>query len=205
MFLLTKLTLLMNKITLIISGLILLFFTGGMAQDGMKSSLKNHQTNGGLKFESESVNRSANGTYTEIIQLFNLTGKAQAIQFRILINKASDDYDALIFKDIEKGSDLKDPGWLLNFNVIKDSSKNSNAEEVFVLLYNSNQNSGLQPGDYFDLVKVNYKTINLPDTKSIKKSSMKIVKAEASTFDGFPLLIQSTKDEIKINIEGKKK
>ena len=205
MFLLTKLTLLMNKITLIISGLILLFFTGGMAQDGIKSGLKNHQMNGGLKFESESVNRSANGTYSEIIQLFNLTGKAQAIQFRILINKALDDYDALIFKDIEKGSDLKDPGWLLDFNVIKDSSKNNNAEEVFVLLYNSNQNSGLQPGDYFDLVKVNYKTINLPDTKSIKKSSMKIVKAEASTFDGFPLLIQSTKDEIKINIEGKKK
>ena len=66
--------------------------------------------------------------------------------------------------------------WQLNYNVIKGplNADSASVDEVYVLLYNLNTNNGLPPGDYNQLVKVNYKIIDLPDIKDSIKSSMKI-------------------------------
>ncbi|HEY7752052.1 MAG TPA: hypothetical protein VH917_07145, partial [Ignavibacteriaceae bacterium] len=74
-----------------------------------------------MVFEKETENRFADSSYSNMIQLLNSTGKIQAMQFRLQFNKASDDNTVLIFEDIQKGSDLSDPSWLLDYNVIKGS------------------------------------------------------------------------------------
>lgn len=157
-------------------------------------------TNHGLIFEKELEYRLEDSSYTDVIQLLNLGDKAQAVQFRLLINKAADDSTILIFKDLQKGSDLSDPSWLLDFNVIKDpvALNGASQDEIFVVLYNLNQNGGLLPGDYSDLINVNYEVAALPDLQNNIKSSIKISHAEASTFDGNSIDITPTRDEFKI-------
>jgi hypothetical protein len=195
----------MNISKTIVFAFVLLFFCSGLAQTDKNSGSKKSEKNSGLAFKKELEHRFADSSYTDVIQLLNLKGKAQALQFRILINKAADDSAVILLKDIQKGSDIKDPGWLLDYNVIKGSvDKNGTSkDEIFVLLYNSNYNSGLLPGDYYDFIKVNYKIADLPKLKNEIKSSLKISNAEASTFDGFPVDIKPVRDEFKIYIRNK--
>lgn len=180
---------------------LMLFNVLGIAQQ-IKNPVSLSNANG-LVFEKELVYRLQDSTYSEKIQLFNLSAKAQAIQFRVLINKAPDDSTFLIFNDIQKGSDLKDPGWLLDFNLIKGQSfpNGASQDEIFVVLYNVNQNSGLPPGDYNDLLVLNYAIPELPGLKRDIKSSIKISNAEASTFQGFAIDIKPTRDEFKILVK----
>jgi hypothetical protein len=70
--------------------------------------------------------------------------------------------------------------------------------EIYVLLYNTKQNNGLSPGNYYDFMKVNYKVNALPSLKKEIKSSMKISNTQASTFDGFPINIDPSRSEINI-------
>ena len=159
----------------------------------------------GLIFEKEKEYRMDDSSYTDVIQLLNLTKKAQAIQFRILINKSPDDSTILIFKDIQKGSDLSDPSWLLDYNVFKGTvaSNKSSQDEIYVVLYNSRQDDGLQPGDHLNLINVIYEVADLTDSQNDIKSSMRISHAEASTFNGVAINITPSLDEYKIYARNK--
>jgi len=179
----------------------LIFNVWGIAQP--LNSTDSISTVSGLIFEKEMDYRLPDSTYSDIIQLLNLSEKAQAMQFRLLLNKAPDDSAFLIFKDIQKGSDLNDPGWLLDFNIIKGPILQNGAslDEIFVVLYNLNQNGGLLPGDYQNLFTVNYAVPELPGLTRDIKSSIKISHAEASTFQGFAIDIKPTRDEFKVYVK----
>ncbi len=182
---------------------IILFHFSGLAQKTDTLESKESASNCGLMFDIEIEYRLEDSSYTEVIQLFNIGDKAQAMQFRLLINKASDDSTVLIFKDIQKGSDLSDPSWLLDFNVMKGSVAENGAskDEIFVVLYNLNYDNGLLPGDYHNLFSVNYSTTKLSGIKGDIKSSIKISHAEASTFNGSAIDIKPTRDEIIIIVK----
>jgi hypothetical protein len=191
----------MNKILVIV----LYISTSVLAQSNDSSKSTKVGTNSGLIFEKEIEYRLEDSSFTDVIQLFNLCDKAQAMQFRLLINKAPDDSTILIFKDFQKGSDLSDPSWLLDFNIMKGSVTQNGAsqDEIYVVLYNLNQNGGLLPGDYKNLFTVNYQLTNLTGTQGDIKSSMKISHAEASTFQGDTIDIKPSRDEFKILVKVK--
>ena len=182
---------------------IVIFNLSSLAQSIDSLNSAEVSTNSGLIFEKEIDYRLADSSYTDIIQFLNLCYKAQSMQFRLLINKAHDDSTILIFKDIQKGSDLSDPSWLLDYNVIKGPIVKNGAsqDEIFVVLYNLNYNSGLLPGDYKNLFIVNYALPGIPDLEKDIKSSIKISHAEASTFEGNAVDIKPTHDEFKVYIK----
>jgi hypothetical protein len=194
----------MKNFNLILIVYCILVFLPGFAQNKNPDS-KKAKSNSGLIFNKKAVNIREDSSYTDLIQLMNLDGKVHALQFRLLINKADDDSTVLIFKDIQKGSDLSDASWLLDYNAIKGPILSNGAAkyEIFVVLYNTTQNGGLPPGDYSDLIKVNYKVPDMPNLKKDIKSSMKISHVEASTFNGFPINIAPAKNELKIHIKRK--
>lgn len=193
----------MLKINLIAIAYTLLFYFSGIAQSTESLNSTKAETNYGLIFEKEFEYRLEDSSYTDIIQLLNLNGKVQAMQFRLLINNAPDDRTILIFEDIKKGFDLSDPGWLLDYNVIKGSIGQNGAsqDEIYVVLYNLNQNGGLLPGNYYNLFTINYRLTNMPGVQKDIKSSLKISHAEASTFQGMAVDIKSSRDEIKILVK----
>ena len=158
----------------------------------------------GLIFEKEFQYRLKDSSYTDIMQLIGLSDIAQAIQFRIQVNKTEDDSTILIFESIEKGSDISNQNWVINYNVIKGTilPNGASKDEVLVLLYNLNQNGGLQPGDYNDLLRINYIVADLPVLQDSVKSSMRITNALASTAQGQPIDITPSRDEFKVIIKG---
>lgn len=83
-------------------------------EPGSNSYLFFPEDESGLIFEKEFVYRKQDSSYVDIIQLKNLSNLAHAIQFRIQINKSEDDSTILIFEGLDKGSDISDPGWVLN-------------------------------------------------------------------------------------------
>ena len=193
----------MLKFNLFMIVYIILFHLTSTAQTANSFNSKEAVTNHGLIFEKELDYRWEDSSYTDIIQLLNLCDKAQAIQFRLLINKSPDDSTIIIFKDIQKGSDLSDPSWLLDYNVIKGPVARNGAsqDEIYIVLYNLNQNGGLVPGDYSNLITVNYRLTDLPVLQNDIKSSIKISKAEASTFEGIAIDIKPSRDELKIYVK----
>jgi hypothetical protein len=90
--------------------------------------------------------------------------------------------------------------------VIKGSIKKngSSQDEIYVVLYNLNQNGGLSPGDYKNLFNVNYRVSEISGFKDNIKSTIKISHAEASTFNGSAINIKSSREELKILIKSKK-
>lgn len=176
----------------------LLFDFTSFAQNTFLSETK---TKSGLVFEKDFEYRLEDSLYTDVIQLLSLEDRVQAIQFRILINKAVDDSTILIFQDIQKGPDLSDPNWLFEYNVSNGpiAPNGASQDEIYVVLYNSsNMKGGLLPGDHNNLIYVNYIVADLPDLKNSIKSSMKISHAGASTFEGIKIDITPTHDEFKI-------
>ncbi len=151
-------------------------------------------------FEKESVYENEDNSYTDKIQLISLSTKAQALQFRLLVNKAENDSTILIFENLQKGSDISDSTWVMDYNVFKGSvdSNGASKDEIYVLLYSVIQNGGLESGNYNDLFKVNYRIVDLPNTKDSIKSSFKITNAQASTSQGQPIDISPSRDEFKI-------
>lgn len=193
----------MLKFNLMMSVYFILFYFSSIAQPTDSLNSKDVATITGLLFEKEMEYLVGDSSYTDVIQLINLCDKAQAMQFRLLINKAPDDSTILIFKDIQKGSDLSDSGWLLDYNVIKGpiAKNGASQDEIFVVLYNLNYNSGLMPGDYKNLFIVNYALPGIPDLLKDIKSSIKISHAEASTFEGNAVDIKPTRDEFILNVK----
>lgn len=193
----------MIKINILIIIYFLLFHFYSVAQTNDPFKSKKVINDQGLIFENEVDYRIIDSSYTNVIQLLNLCDKAQAIQFRILINKSADDNVIIILKDIQKGSDLSDPSWLIDYNLIKGPINKNGAsqDEVYVVLYNQNLNGGLLPGDYKNLINVNYQLANMTGLQSNIKSSMKITNAEASTFQGVAIDITPSRDELKIFVK----
>jgi hypothetical protein len=174
-----------------------------IAQSTDSINSKKVVTNHGLIFEKEYEYRLQDSSYMDVIQLLNLGDKAHAMQFRLFINKAADDSAIIIFESIQKGSDLSDPSWLLDFNVKKGqvAPNGASQDEIYIVLYNLNQNGGLLPGDYNNLFTINYRLAKLPGLQKDIKSSIKISHAEASTFQGNAIDIKPSRDELKIYIK----
>jgi hypothetical protein len=151
----------------------------------------------GLVFAEEERKVKEDSSYTDVIQLKSLNATAQAIQFRLLVNKASDDDAIVTFQSIEKGADVNSPNWSLQYQVFRGplTSNGASVDSIYVLLYNLQQNSGLVAGDYDSLLKVNYRVADLPALKDSSKSSFKISVAQASTFQGNPIIITPSRDE----------
>ncbi len=193
----------MLKFNLIMIVYIILFQFSSTAQTTDSSDSTEVATGYGLIFENEIEYRLEDSLYTDVIKLLNLCEKTQAMQFRLLINKAPDDSTILIFKDIEKGSDLSDASWLLDYNVIKGpvAQNGASQDEIYIVLYNMNQDGGLLPGDYNNLITVNYRIAGLPGLQNDIKSSIKISHAEASTFQGIAIDIKPSRDELKIYVK----
>jgi hypothetical protein len=154
----------------------------------------------GIIFEQDTVYHLEDDSYTEMMQLIGLPAKAQALQFRLLFNKAVDDNTILTFQSIQKSDDISDPSWALNYNVIRGplTSNGASVDEVIVLLFNLNYNNGLPPGDYYKLLEVKYRIADLPALEDSVKSSIKITNAIASTYQGFPINITPSREELTI-------
>ncbi len=159
----------------------------------------------GLVFSQDSIVRKEDSTYTDVIQLKSLKATAQAIQFRLHVNKSLDDNTILRFQNIEKAADVSSADWSLQYKVFRGpfTSNGSSIDSVYVLLYNLNENFGL-PGnpagvDYDSLLKVNYYVANIDGADTLK-SSLRITNAEASTFQGFPINITPSRSELKIKV-----
>jgi hypothetical protein len=154
----------------------------------------------GLIFEQDTVYRLEDDSYTDMMQLIGLPAKLQALQFRLLVNKTLDDNTILTFQNIQKGDDIIDPSWVLDYNVFRGplTANGASVDEIFVLLYNLNQNNGLPPGDYYNLLDVKYRVADLPALEDSIKSSIKITNVEASTYQGFPIDITPSRNELTI-------
>ena len=167
-------------------------------------SSANILTEFGLIFEKEFKYRLKNNSYTDVMQLINLNDKAQAFQFRLLTNKVDSDSTILIFENLQKGTNVSDTSWVLDYNVIKGPilPNGASKDEIYVLLYNLNQNGGLDPGNYLDLLRVTYRVADIPDLQDSVKSSIRIAYASASTSQGFPIDITPSRDEFKVIVKG---
>ena len=157
----------------------------------------------GLVFADEERIVKEDSTYSDIIQLNNLSATAQAIQFRLLTNKSSDDNSLITFQSIEKaGSIAADPFWNLQYEVFRGpiTATGASVDSIYVLLYNLQQNAGLAPGDYDSLFKVNYYVVDLPGLVDTSKSSFRIVEEQASTYQGIPIDILGSRDEFRVKV-----
>jgi len=179
-------------------------FPERFSQSSLNSAITYPTDESGLIFANEVRYASEDSSYTDVIQLQNLNGVAQALQFRIQLNKVEDDSTILIFQSLEKGTDISSQNWVVNYNIIRGTilPNGASQDEVLVLLYSLNQSGGLQPGDYNNLLKVNYKVADFTITDDTVKSSMKITNAEASTAQGQPIDITPSRDEFKVIIKG---
>jgi len=159
----------------------------------------------GLIFEEDTIYRWEDDSYTDKMKLVNLEFKAQALQFRLLVNNSADDNVILSFMNIEKGADLSDPSWILAYNVFRGplTGNGASVDEILVLLWNLSLDNGLLPGDYNELLKVKYGVANLPALQDSVKSSIKISNAEASTFEGFPINVTPSRDELTVIVRNR--
>ncbi|BDQ01435.1 T9SS type A sorting domain-containing protein [Ignavibacterium sp.] len=170
-------------------------------QDEKKfNSLLSDTTQSGLLFEKELIYRLKDSSYTDKIQLKNLSLRAQAIQFKISVNKSLDDSLTLTFKNIVKGNDIADTSWILVYNIVRGTIQpnGASADDIYVLIYNQNYNNGLPPGNYEDLLRIDYRVANLEEYQDSLKSSFRLSNVAASTYDGFPIDITPSRNEFKV-------
>ncbi len=151
----------------------------------------------GLLFQKDTVYQLEDDVYTSAVQLKGLDplgDKVQAIQFRLKINKAGDDNTILTFRKIQKGSDASDENWVLEYNLFRGpiTANGASVDSVYVLLYNLDQDGGLDPAvDYNNLFSIEYRIANLPALNDTLKSSVVISNASATTSRGYPVDITS--------------
>jgi len=163
----------------------------------------------GLVFEKDTVWNLEEDFYTETMQLLDVAPgpTIKALQFRLLVNQNVDDTPILTFQGIEKGSSVADASWILEYNIIRGPilPNGASVDEVLVLLYNINQGPGwaLGAGDHTELFLVNYRVADLPALEDSTKSSFLITNAEASTFEGFPVDITPSRDELVVNAKNR--
>lgn len=158
----------------------------------------------GLLFSQDTVYQLENDVYTASVRLKGLDPlgeKVQAIQFRLAVNKIADDNTILTFRKIQKGPDVEDENWVLDYNLFRGpiTANGASVDSVYVLLYNLEQSSGLDPAaDYNDLLTIEYRIADLPALHDTLKSSMVISNASATTSEGYPVDISSANNTITI-------
>jgi hypothetical protein len=154
----------------------------------------------GLIFEKDSVLQLEDDSYVQQLNLMNLAGGAHAIQFTLVINSEVDDNTILTFQNIQKGEDVSDDNWVLNYSVFRGpiTLNGSSIDTAYILLYNLDQTAVLSAGDYEDLFQIKYKIADLAALQDSLKSSMRIVDAKASTYNGNPIDITPSTDDITI-------
>jgi hypothetical protein len=124
----------------------------------------------------------------------------------LLTNQVTGDDVILTFQNIVKGSDVSDPGWILDYNVIRGpiGPNGASQDEILVLLYNIEEGVSLPGGaDYTDLLTVNYRAADLPALVDFSKSSILITNEEASSFDGYPIPITSSDPELQVIVQNR--
>jgi hypothetical protein len=154
----------------------------------------------GLIFKEDTVVSFENELYSEKLIIIGLDANLQAVQFRLHVNGTDNDDVFLSFQGIQKGAHIMDANWILSYNVFRGplNSNGASVDEIFVLLFNANQNSGLPPGDYYELLRINYGVVNLPNSPDRHKSSIKITHTEASTYQGFPIDIRPSREDLVV-------
>ncbi len=154
----------------------------------------------GIIFQRDTVYQLEDDSYIEIMQLKDLSDTLQALQFKLLVNKSLDDSTILTFQNIQKGSDILDPSWVLDYNVFRGllTANGGSVDEINVLLYNLHQNNGLPEGNYDELFKVKYRVADLPVLHDSIKSSIKITEALGSTYQGYPINITPSRNELVV-------
>ncbi len=150
-------------------------------------------------FENDIVYRVEDDSYMDVMQLIATPFPLHAIQFRLNTNLVAGDETILSFLNIQKGTDVADPSWVLDYNIFRGPITGNGASQdvIYVLLYNTLETE-LPPGDYFDLLNVNYRVANLPALQDSIKSSFLITNAEGSTFEGFGVDITPSRDELQV-------
>ncbi len=151
----------------------------------------------GLSFQRDTVYQLDDDVYTSAVQLKGLDPlgeKVQAMQFRLKINKSADDNTILTFINIKKGPGTAAESWVLEYNLFRGpiTANGASLDSVYVLLYNLEQDGGLDPSvDYNDLLSIEYRIANLPALSDTVKSSLVISNASATTSSGYPVDITS--------------
>jgi hypothetical protein len=168
--------------------------TVGLAGNGIPAPLVS-----GLVFDKDIEYRYENNSYMDVMDLVATTDPIHAVQFRLYTNQAPGDHIILSFLNIQKGTDVADPNWVLDYNVFRGPITGNGASQdvIYVLLYNTTDVS-LAPGNYYDLLHVNYRVANLVGLQDSIPSSFLIKNAEGSTFEGFPVDITPSRDQLKI-------
>jgi hypothetical protein len=153
----------------------------------------------GLVFQEEIQYRIEDASYMDVMQLWATPFPIHAIQFRLYTNQELDDHTILSFLNIQKGADVADPSWVLDYNVFRGPITGNGASKdiIYVLLYNTAETE-LPAGNYTDLLHVNYRVANLPGLMDSVKSSIVISHAEGSTFEGYEVDITPSRDELQI-------
>ena len=160
----------------------------------------------GLVFQTDTVYQQENNSYTQTLQLKDLnplSGKLQAIQFRLAVNKIADDNTILTFQNIQKGGDISDDNWVLDYNVYRGpiTGNGASVDSVLVLLYNLDQDGGLDPSqDYNDLFTVKYRIANLPPLMDTLKSSIAITYTKATAHNGYQIDITPSQNELAVMV-----
>ena len=159
----------------------------------------------GLVFAKDSVTLLEDDSYAEIMQLKKLTADVHAIQFSLLVNNETDDNTVLTFQNIRKGSDIIADDWVLDYSVFRGpiTPGGASKDTVFVLIYNLNQNKSLPAGDYGNLLEVQYRVADLGSRQDNLKSSIRIWGAEASTYNGNPVDITPSTDDLKVVVRNR--
>ncbi len=158
----------------------------------------------GLLFQQDIVYQLEDDVYTSVVQLKGLDplgDKVQAIQFRLKVNKAVDDNTILTFRNIRKGADVYDENWVLEYNLFRGpiTANGASVDSVYVLLYNLEQDGGLDPSaEYNDMLSIEYRIANLPALNDTLKSSLVISNASATTCNGYPVDITSADNMLTV-------
>lgn len=154
----------------------------------------------GLIFEDDTVYNYEDDSYTATMQLIGNTGFLHAMQFRLLSNQAVDDNTILTYQSIQKGSNVSGANWILETNVVRGPITANGASEdtIYVLLYNINATGDLPAGDYLDMFTVTYRVARLQPLQNNIKSSFRIFNAQGSTYEGFPIDITPSRNELVV-------
>jgi hypothetical protein len=164
----------------------------------------NASAENGLIFQQDSIYQLEDDSYTHTLQLTGLDPlgeKIQAIQFRLSVNKAVGDNTILTFQNIQKGSDVADADWVLDYNIFRGplTGNGASVDSIYILLYCLDQNAGLdQSLNYNNLLTVKYRIAKLPALNDTLKSSLIISNAEATTHDGYPVDITSSRNVLTV-------
>lgn len=143
----------------------------------------------GLTWKNENVYRLEDNSFRDTLQLIAASYPIHALQFTIYTNQEIGDNTILSFLNIQKGSNIADPNWVLDYNVVRGPITGNGASQdvIYVVVYNTTTISLPAGQNYNDLLRVNYRVANLPALQDTIPSTMAIKNAQGSTYEGNPV------------------